>query len=117
MTIEEAIDSVIEYCLESEYDVKILDSNFVKLFRLAQLAVEYLLHCKHYLDQSVVILKDELKYKLEENVKLKKEIIASENLIKDLKDKIKERDKQRLYYDRKLNDSRGEIYKVRFYSL
>lgn len=51
-SIDENINNVIDYCLESEYDVKILDPNFVKLFCLAQLAVEYLLYCKQYLDHS-----------------------------------------------------------------
>ncbi|OAD59232.1 Zinc finger protein DZIP1L [Eufriesea mexicana] len=79
-SIDDNINNVIDYCLESEYDVKILDPNFVKLFCLAQLAVEYLLYCKQYLDHSVMILKDELRLKIEENVKLKKEIASLEEV-------------------------------------
>ncbi|KAF7382299.1 hypothetical protein HZH68_015218 [Vespula germanica] len=52
ITVDENINNVINYNLKNEYDLKILDSNFVKVFRLAQLAVEYLLYCKQYLDQS-----------------------------------------------------------------
>ncbi|XP_076295278.1 DAZ interacting zinc finger protein 1 [Lasioglossum baleicum] len=106
--IDDNINSVIDYSLESEYDIKILDSSFVKLFRLAQLAVEYLLYCKEYLDHSVVILKDELKSKIEENVKLKKEIETLEEVVKHLKEKAKDRSK---LIETKIGDSSGEIFK------
>lgn len=98
---------MIDYHLESEYDVKILDPNFVKLFRLAQLAVEYLLYCKQYLDQSVVILKEELKYKIEENVRLKEESGQLQEAVKEIKEKFKERSKEQIK-----SDSHGEIHKV-----
>ncbi|KAJ8684126.1 hypothetical protein QAD02_019918 [Eretmocerus hayati] len=89
-TIDENINSVIDYCLESEYDVKILDPTFVKLFRLAQLAVEYLLYCKQYLDRSVVILKDELKNKLGENVKMKEDFEKLKKKLKETEEKCKD---------------------------
>nr|XP_003699684.2 PREDICTED: centromere protein F [Megachile rotundata] len=107
-TIDDNINNVIDYCLESEYDVKILDPNFVKIFHLAQLAVEYLLYCKQYLDHSVIILKDELRSKIEENVKLKKEVTTLEETIKSLKEKTKERNR---LIETKLGDSNGEIYR------
>lgn len=103
-TIDENVNNIVDCCLESEYDVKILEPNFVKLFRLAQLAVEYLLYCKQYLDRSVVILKDELRSKLEENVKLRKELDIHEAKLKE-----------RRFSERKLNDSHGEIHKVKRY--
>lgn len=86
-----------------------MDPNFVKLFRLAQLAVEYLLYCKQYLDHSVVILKDELRSKIEENVKLKREIATLEDTIKHSKEKSKDRSK---LIETKIGDCNGEIYKV-----
>ncbi|KAG9428660.1 zinc finger protein DZIP1L isoform X1 [Apis mellifera carnica] len=107
-SIDENINNVIDYCLESEYDVKILDPNFVKLFCLAQLAVEYLLYCKQYLDHSVMILKDELKLKIEENAKLKKEIATLEEIMKHVKEKVKEKSK---LIETKIGDTNGEIYK------
>ena len=106
--IDDNINIVIDYCLESEYDVKILDPSFVKLFRLAQLAVEYLLYCKQYLDHSVVILKDELRSKIEENVKLKKETATLEEVVNHLKEKAKDRSKS---MESKIGDCNGEIYK------
>ncbi|XP_047365863.1 cilium assembly protein DZIP1L isoform X2 [Vespa velutina] len=109
ITVDENINNVINYNLKNEYDLKILDSNFVKVFRLAQLAVEYLLYCKQYLDQSVIILKDELKLKIEDNHKLRKEITALEEIIKNLKDKAKERNRM---IETKIGDSNGEIHKL-----
>lgn len=75
---------------------------------MAQLAVEYLLYCKQYLDQSVVILKEELKYKLEENVKLKEELRSQVLIIKDMKEKNKEKKNSS---ELKM-ESHGEIHKV-----
>ncbi|KAH0553857.1 zinc finger protein DZIP1 [Cotesia glomerata] len=108
LTIDENINNVVDYNLESEYDIKILDPNFVKLFRLAQLSVEYLLYCKQYLDHSVIILKDELRLKLEDNVKLKKNLAAAEESVKELKEKLRENYK---LFEKTLTDSRGEVHK------
>lgn len=103
---------MIDYCLESEYDVKILDANFVKLFRLAQLSVEYLLYCKQYLDHSVIILKDELRQKIEQNVSMKKEIAALEDTVKNLKERSRE--KRKLIETSVGEISNGEVYKVSY---
>jgi hypothetical protein len=48
MSLQENLISIINYNLDSEYDVKILDSNFVKLFKLAQLSVEYLMYSEQH---------------------------------------------------------------------
>lgn len=88
-----------------------MDPNFVKLFRLAQLSVEYLLYCKQYLDHSVIILKDELRQKIEQNVNMKKEIATLEDTIKNLKEKSKE--KRKLIETNVSEISNGEIYKVK----
>ncbi|XP_011882339.1 PREDICTED: zinc finger protein DZIP1L [Vollenhovia emeryi] len=108
-TIDQNINNVIDYCLESEYDVKILDPSFVKLFRLAQLSVEYLLYCKQYLDHSVIILKDELRQKIEQNVGMKKEIAALEDTVKSLKDRTRER--RKLIETSVGEISNGEVFK------
>lgn len=109
LIVDENINNVVDYHLETEYDVKILDNNFVKIFRLAQLSVEYLLYCKQYLDRSVIILKDELRSKLEENDKLKKEVTSIKENNKDLKDKFRDKYK---FIEKTFSDSHGEIHKV-----
>lgn len=106
-TVDDNVNNVIDYFLEHEYDLKILDPNFVKLFRLSQLAVEYLLYCKQYLDQSVVILKDEMKFKIDENEKLKENVLSLENLVRELKHQLKEKNKTETKID-----AHGEIHRV-----
>lgn len=58
-TIEQYIPVVMHYVLEDD-QAEILDSNFAKIFRIGQLAIEYLLFCKKYLDNTVILLKKEL---------------------------------------------------------
>lgn len=43
----------------------------MKVFRISQLAVEYLLFCKKYLDNTIVLLKKEFSNSLDENKELK----------------------------------------------
>ncbi|RZF36566.1 hypothetical protein LSTR_LSTR010677 [Laodelphax striatellus] len=49
--LSDLLRNVTNLNLESDFDVKVLDPNFVKLFRLAQLSVDFLLHCKVYLEK------------------------------------------------------------------
>lgn len=49
MSLQDNLISIINYNLDSEYDVKILDPNFVKLFKLAQLSVDYLMYSEQHL--------------------------------------------------------------------
>lgn len=57
-TVEQYIPLVMHYVLEDD-QAEILDSNFVKIFRISQLAIEYLLFCKKYLDNTIILLKKE----------------------------------------------------------
>lgn len=57
--VDRFIPTIVQYILEEE-QAKVLDINFVKMFRISQLAVEFLLFCKKYLDNTVVLLKKEL---------------------------------------------------------
>lgn len=58
-TLERYIPVVVHFKLENEQS-QVLDANFVKVFRICQLAIEYLIFCKMYLDNTVVLLKKEL---------------------------------------------------------
>ncbi|CAG9858451.1 unnamed protein product [Phyllotreta striolata] len=66
-SVDRNISTVVQYVLEND-QAEVLDVNFVKVFRLSQLSVEYLLFCKKYLDKTVVLLKKELN-KLKEEIK------------------------------------------------
>lgn len=57
-TIERYIPIVVHFKLDPE-QVQILDPNFVKMFRVSQLSIQYLIFCKKYLDNTVVLLKKE----------------------------------------------------------
>lgn len=72
--------------------------------------MEYLLYCKQYLDHSVIILKDELRQKIEQNVSMKKEISALEDTVKNLKERSRE--KRKLIETSVGEISNGEVYKV-----
>nr|CAI5830009.1 unnamed protein product [Callosobruchus analis] len=67
-TVEQFLSLVIGYVLDTEH-AEILDTNFVKVFRLSQLAVEYLLFCKKYLDNTVVLLKKDMVKAREQEIK------------------------------------------------
>lgn len=54
------VRQILDCVIESEFDVRILDEGVMKLFRLAQLAVEYQQFCRHYLDRSVYVLREEI---------------------------------------------------------
>lgn len=57
--LEQSIDLILNCDLDEDV-TKVLDKNFVKLFRLAQISVGYLRHCLLYLDQCVVLLQEKL---------------------------------------------------------
>uniref|UniRef100_A0A1Y1LH74 C2H2-type domain-containing protein n=1 Tax=Photinus pyralis TaxID=7054 RepID=A0A1Y1LH74_PHOPY len=56
----ELIDRNINAVLEFHLDTSSLDPNVVKIFSICQLAVQYLLFCKKYLDNTVAYLKKEV---------------------------------------------------------
>ncbi|XP_018561298.1 zinc finger protein DZIP1 [Anoplophora glabripennis] len=69
-SVERFLSTVVQYVLEND-QAELLDTNFVKMFRISQLSVEYLLFCKKYLDNTVVLLKKEISKLKEENKELK----------------------------------------------
>ncbi|XP_066138153.1 cilium assembly protein DZIP1L [Euwallacea fornicatus] len=70
-SVDRFISTVVQYILDEE-QAQVLDNNFVKTFRMSQLAVEYLLFCKKYLDNTVVLLKKEVARNKDENKELKR---------------------------------------------
>ncbi|KAG5897168.1 hypothetical protein JTB14_022531 [Gonioctena quinquepunctata] len=66
-SVERYIPTVLQYVLDKD-QAEILDTNFVNLFRMSQLSVEYLLFCKKYLDNTVIIMKKDIT-KLKQEVK------------------------------------------------
>ncbi|KAJ1528392.1 hypothetical protein ONE63_006807 [Megalurothrips usitatus] len=65
-TLQDVLSSVMSCCLNSEYDLKVLDPNFVKIFQLAQLGADFLLYCRNYLDHCVTVMQEQLRVALQE---------------------------------------------------
>ncbi|RZC32910.1 zinc finger protein DZIP1L [Asbolus verrucosus] len=90
-TIEKFIPCVVQFILDPE-QAQILDDNFVKIFRMSQLAIDYLLFCKRYLDKTLVNVKEDFSKLSEENKELNlfvedlKEHISL--LMKEIKEKV-----------------------------
>ncbi|XP_056637375.1 cilium assembly protein DZIP1L [Diorhabda sublineata] len=75
-SVERNLSIVVQFVLDND-QAEVLDSNFVKLFRLAQLSVEYLLFCKKYLDKTVVLLKKDI-------IKMKEQLEETKNYTEEL---------------------------------
>lgn len=83
----------ITFCnIEAELDLRTVDPNFVKLFKLAQLTIEYLLHSQEYLTGVVGSFEEKIKAAQEESAKTKEEV---EKLKKELTDVKKESHKRK----------------------
>ncbi|CAK1599819.1 unnamed protein product [Parnassius mnemosyne] len=87
--IEQHLNDILDCVLESQFDVRILDEGVLKIFRLAQLAVEYQQFCRHYLDRSVYVLREEITALAQELDYAKKTIREKEDEIRKLKRKTK----------------------------
>lgn len=64
-TLQDALSSVMSCSLNSEYDLKVLDPNFIKIFQLAQLGADFLLYCRNYLDHCVTVMQEQLRVALQ----------------------------------------------------
>ncbi|CAH0600493.1 unnamed protein product [Chrysodeixis includens] len=85
--IEQHLNDILDCVLESEFDVRILDDGVMKLFRLAQLAVEYQQFCRHYLDRSVYVLREEITSLAQELDTCKRDLKEKDEEIRRLKKK------------------------------
>ncbi|XP_069354379.1 cilium assembly protein DZIP1-like isoform X2 [Maniola hyperantus] len=117
--VEQHINDILDCVLESEFDVRILDEGVLKIFRLAQLAVEYQQFCRHYLDRSVFILKEEVTNLLQELDEAKQKLREKEEENRKLKRKSKHSIRTPLPYGNEniatmilktLNQNKGELF-------
>ncbi|ESO83867.1 hypothetical protein LOTGIDRAFT_236380 [Lottia gigantea] len=83
----------LTFCnIESELDMRMVDPNFVKLFKLAQFTIEYLLHSQDYLAGIVAASEEKVKLTEQEMIKLKEEL---EKLKEELTESKKESHKRK----------------------
>ncbi|KAK3932834.1 Zinc finger protein DZIP1L [Frankliniella fusca] len=88
-TLQDMLSCVMSCNLSSEYDLKILDPNFIKIFQLAQLAADFLLYCRTYLDHCVTVMQDQLRIALQEIEHLRKKNQENADEICSLQKKLK----------------------------
>ncbi|XP_022829806.1 zinc finger protein DZIP1L [Spodoptera litura] len=96
--IEQHLNDILDCVIESEFDVRILDEGVMKLFRLAQLAVEYQQFCRHYLDRSVYVLREEITSLAQELDTCKKDLRDRDEEIRRLRKRSRHNFKNPLPY-------------------
>uniref|UniRef100_T1IWF7 C2H2-type domain-containing protein n=1 Tax=Strigamia maritima TaxID=126957 RepID=T1IWF7_STRMM len=88
-TLQDNIANVAFCNIECELDPRNCDPNYTKLFRLAQLIIEYLLHSQDYLSHTVVALEEKCRFLTSQFECEKKHRAGTEELIKSLKCDVK----------------------------
>ncbi|CAL1533172.1 unnamed protein product [Lymnaea stagnalis] len=84
----------ITFCnLEAELDIRSIDPNFVKLFKLAQLTIEYLLHSQEYLAGLCASLEEKAKLSDQEVEKIKMEVTSLQKELTEVKKESHKRKK------------------------
>ncbi|XP_048745463.2 cilium assembly protein DZIP1-like isoform X2 [Ostrea edulis] len=83
----------LTFCnIEAEMDVRMVDPNFIKLFKLAQLTIEYLLHSQEYLTGVVSNMEEKMKKEEEDHAETKSQL---EKVKKDMAETKKESHKRK----------------------
>ncbi|XP_063224043.1 cilium assembly protein DZIP1 isoform X2 [Bacillus rossius redtenbacheri] len=116
-TLQENLASIINYSLDAEYDVKILDPSFVKLFRLAQLSIDYLMYSEQHVYNCVQLAQDEILKLSAEVQRLRKECRKKDLDQKNLKKRMKSLERLRpsdsYLYDEQATSGAGLHFQCR----
>lgn len=92
-TLQDNIDH-ITYCnLEAELDTRMMDPNFIKLFKLSQFMIEYLVHSQGYLTDVITNIENQLNNALCQNDELKKINDKTQKELVEVKKENKKRKK------------------------
>ncbi|CAG5125665.1 unnamed protein product [Candidula unifasciata] len=92
-TLQENIMNITFCNLEAELDIRTVDPNFVKLFKLAQLTIEYLLHSQEFLATLCTSLEEKAKQSDQEVEKLKQDVEAVQKELAEVKKESHKRKK------------------------
>ncbi|XP_070173911.1 cilium assembly protein DZIP1L-like isoform X2 [Littorina saxatilis] len=105
----------ITFCnIESELDVRTVDPNFLKLFKLAQLTIEYLLYSQEYLAGLCTSLEEKAKTANEDENKLKKELEAMKKELTEVKRESHKRRKLLIAQQQLMHAGAGSYNKCPF---
>ncbi|XP_077987588.1 uncharacterized protein LOC144442190 isoform X1 [Glandiceps talaboti] len=84
----------LTFCnIEQEIDTRTIDPNFIKLFKLAQLTIEYLLHSQDYLANTISVLEDKLHNAMQEHENTKQILHKQGEEMKTIKKENRKRKK------------------------
>ena len=86
--LQENIKNVVCCSLEKEFDAEDLNPNVSKLFRLAQLIIEYLLFSQQCLKGKRKVMEAQLKQERAEKEQMRNELTAKLGIIKSMKYEI-----------------------------
>ncbi|GFO28330.1 Zinc finger protein dzip1 [Plakobranchus ocellatus] len=92
-TLQDNIMNITFCNLESELDIRSIDPNFVKLFKLAQLTIEYLLHSQEYLASLCASMEEKSKQSDQETEKVKAELETLQKEVAEVKKESHKRKK------------------------
>ncbi|KAL8624507.1 hypothetical protein ACOMHN_053050 [Nucella lapillus] len=105
----------ITFCnIETELDVRSVDPNFLKLFKLAQLTIEYLLYSQEYLAGLCTTLEEKGKKTEEDEDGLKKELEAVKKELNEVKRESHKRKKLLIAQQQLMHAGAGSYNKCPF---
>ena len=91
-TLQDNIDHITFCNIENEIDNRSIDPNYVKLFKLSQFTIEYLMHSQNYLTDVISSIEHQLNGSLLETDQLKK---SNEKLEREMTEVKKENRKRK----------------------
>ncbi|XP_072034402.1 uncharacterized protein [Amphiura filiformis] len=92
--LQEFVNNVTYCDIEQETDLRTIDPNFIKLFKLAQLIIEYLIHSQSYLSNSVEVVQEQLNQANESHNATKQEFTKLNDELHKAKQESRKRRKQ-----------------------
>ncbi|KAK7482854.1 hypothetical protein BaRGS_00025887 [Batillaria attramentaria] len=105
----------ITFCnIESELDVRAVDPNFIKIFKLAQLTIEYLLYSQEYLAGLCTTLEEKTKKAEEGQEDIKKELEAVKKELAEVKRESHKRKKLLIAQQQLMHAGAGSYNKCPF---
>ncbi|XP_046842422.1 zinc finger protein DZIP1L-like [Xenia sp. Carnegie-2017] len=105
----------ITFCdIEAEMDSQFVDSNFVKLFQLAQLIIEYLMHSQQFLQSKIGENERVLTECTQDLQKKEKELEDKENVVNHLKKENRKARKMLADYQLMMRTGASGIHKCPF---
>lgn len=107
----------ITFCnLEAELDVRLVDPNFVKIFKLAQMIIEYLLHSQEFLTSKLSGFESRLKQAEQEHEATKTELAKQKEELVAVKKESHKRKKLLIAQQQLLHAGSGSYNKCPFCS-